>query len=1035
MTLPLSLDLLFDPGLSELGRLTMRAPLQPLREGDDAPRRVSLDGQWRFQLIDSPGEAPPDWPVAATDVAPWRNIIVPGVWTMQDVGDPPIYCNFQMPFAEPREPGGVPDANPTGLYRIIFSVDPRWGDDDIVLHIGGFESMALIWCNGRFVGMGKDSRLPSEFDLTPHATAGKNMLAIMVIKWSDATWIEDQDHWRHGGLHRSVFVEARGRTRIDDLIIVADYDAESGSGALKVRAVIKGDSAGCSFRARLDDAEGNPIGTITAADVAQFPHGSGATEQLRASYVYAGHEATLTCAVAAAKPWSAEAPNRYSLMVELVSPDGAIIETHQSWIGFRRVEVRDRRLLVNGKAIIILGVNRHDHHPQNGKTPSLADMRADLVAMKQHNINAVRTAHYPNDHCLLDLADELGLYVIDEANVECHARWNAIANDARYQSAIIERVQRMIPRDRNHPCVIGWSLGNEAGHGPAQDAAAAMARRLDPTRFVHYEGAVADRFMTFWDDPSAVAQQPPDRSERNTTDLVCPMYPPVDFIVAWARWAEATKLDDRPLFMCEYSHAMGNSNGSIRDYVDAFFAEPALGGGFVWEWRDHGLAQTDAEGRFFWAYGGHFGETRHDGNFCCDGLVGPDGVPHPGLKEYMWAIRPVTAEWLGGHKLRLSNRRAFTSTEDLVVSWSLLKNGDGVARGLIDPIIPPGGSIDVDLPISIPDADGAQYHLNVDIVLKRDTLWAPAGHLVSWDQIAIAMTETVAAAAEIGRVIPQTIVGERTFRAGRLTIELDGVGRIGSFSHDGRTIIAGDISACFWRAPTDNDGIQTLGESVMPSTLTKWHALGLDQLQMSAPRVSFDGDILLFEREWSASNGPKAVHRSRWTLSDQGARIDEEIIVPEEWTDIPRVGIRFEVPAGFENFAWYGLGPDESYADRCGAPRVGKWATRVDDQYHAFPFPQEHAAHHQTRSFALTDAAGRGLNIGLPQWASVSARHHHDADLTAATTIANLVRRDSIEVHIDAAMRGLGTGACGPDTLERYRVGPGHYRFSWMLRG
>jgi beta-galactosidase len=1026
--LPVPLEMLFQPELTGLGRLPARAPLIPL---DSRGRnwRAPLDGEWQFQLVGSPLAAPDCWQEVDRDTA-WRRIAVPGVWTMQEVGDPPIYCNFQMPFADPHEPGGVPDKNPTGLYRRSFSADPAWAGRDIVLHIGGFESLALVWCNGHFVGMGKDSRLPSEFDLTPHLIEGENQLAIMVIKWSDATWIEDQDHWRHGGLHRSVYLEARGVTRIDDLIIVADYNADKGVGTLNLRAQVKGHSVGYTVRARLDG-----VADLGVADVQQFAHDAALMQQLAQSYTYPGHEAELSCCVADPKPWSAEAPNRYQLITELVDPQGNVVETHESWIGFRRVEVRARRLLINGKPIIILGVNRHDHHPKNGKTPSVADMRADLVAMKQHNMNAVRTAHYPNDHRLLDLADELGLYVIDEANVECHARWKAVANDVRYQIAIIDRVQRMILRDRNHPCIIGWSLSNEAGHSPAHDAAAALTRRLDPTRFVHYEGAVADRFMTFWGDPSAEAQQPPDRSERTATDLVCPMYPPIDFIVNWARWAEATQLDDRPLIMCEYSHAMGNSNGSISDYVDAFYAEPALGGGFVWEWRDHGLAQTDAQGRFYWAYGGHFGEARHDGNFCCDGLVGPDGAPHPGLREYMWAARPVTAEWLGDNRVRFVNRRVFKSTADLAATWSFQKNGETIERGTLDCILAPGGLLEVSVPIDTQIDTSAEYHLTFAWSLNAKNDWATAGHLIAWDQLTLSRLKVVEQPAAIPRVsVSRTNVGKHLVISG-LSINLDDHGLIKSIIHDGKLLINGDITACFWRAPTDNDGIQTLEDSVMPSRLKEWRALGLDRLEMSVPRACVDDGAVLIEREWGARDGSNAVHRSRWTFFLDGtARIDEEIIVPDAWNDIPRVGVRFEVPAGYENFNWFGLGPDESYPDRHKAQTVGRWQSTVDDQYHPFAFPQEHGAHQQTRSFTLADEAGHGLAILLPQMASVSARHHHDADLAGAMTIADLVRRDRIEVHIDAGMRGLGTGACGPDALPPYRVMPGTYRFSWILR-
>ena len=1030
--LPVPLKTLLDPGLTELGRLPARAPLIPLTGEDLQSRRQSLDGAWRFQLVDSPDAAPAHWQTASD--AAWRTIQVPGVWTLQDTGDHPIYSNVLMPFADPHEPGSVPEHNPTGLYRTQFDVNAEWHGDDIVLHVGGFESLALVWCNGVFAGMGKDSRLPSEFDLTPHLAAGTNQLAIMVIKWSDATWIEDQDHWRHGGLHRSVFIEARARTRIDDLTITADFDPATGAGLLRVRAQVQGASAGWQVRARLETASGKTAAMLDAASVEQFPHDAGLMRQLLTSYAYPGHEAALSARLENVAPWSAEQPDRYRLITELINPAGARVETHETWIGFRQVEVSDRRLRINGRPIIIIGVNRHDHHPENGKTPSLEDMRADLILMKRYNINAVRTSHYPNDHRLLDLADELGLYLLDEANVECHARARSVSNDMRYQKAILERVQRMILRDRNHPCVIGWSLGNESGHGPAHDGAAAFARRLDPTRFVHYEGAIMDRFISFWGDPTAKAQNPPSRSERNTTDLVCPMYPPIDFIVAWAQWAEKTKADDRPMILCEFSHAMGNSNGSIADYVDAFYELPALGGGFVWEWRDHGIAKTDEKGRFYWAYGGHFGETRHDGNFCCDGLIGPDGTPHPGLVEYMWAARPVTAQGLGGKRVRLHNRRIFANTSDLDLRWTLLRDGVAIDSGTIDVVLEPGRSRNISIPVQLPKENGAALHLTLDWMLKRDTLWAKAGHRAGWDQIVVQAARLAEPSPEIRHVLSDASLAGRVLQAGPLSIALDDNSMITRVTVNGRTLIDGDITACLWRAPTDNDGVQTLAKSVMPSRWKDWLALGLDRLEMSMPTASLEGDTLTLEREWSTGNGPKAVHRSRWTLTSHGAEIDEQITIPEAWPDIPRAGIRFEVPGGLEALSWYGLGPGESYNDRHRAQTTGRWKSSVDEQYHAFPYPQEHGSHFQTRQFSLTGPDGAGLEIDLPQTASMAARHHHDRDLARAQTLAELERRESIEVHIDAALRGMGTGACGPDTLPAYRVGPGEYRFSWTLK-
>jgi beta-galactosidase len=1034
--LPLPLSFILQPDLTEINRLPSRAPLKPLLAAStkDTPCRHSLDGNWRFQLIAKPDSAPEGWTNENTNGGNWRDIHVPGVWTRQDTWDRPIYTNVRMPFVSPTEPGTVPDQNPTGLYRTGFHNDPDGANRDLVLHIGGFESCALLWCNGAFVGMGKDSRLPSEFDLTPHLISGENQIAIMVIKWSDASWIEDQDHWRHGGLHRSLFLEARGKTRIDDIAVVADFDAETGRGIFAATYQIKGHSDGWAVRGRIEDANTTHLADLETASVDQFPAGQGLLIELQTSYTYAGHVAILSKAINAVRPWSAEQPHRYRLITELIDPSGAVVEAHETWIGFRRVEVRDRRLLINGEPIIIIGVNRHDHHHINGKSPSVEDMRADLVAMKRHNINAVRTAHYPNDHRLLDLADELGLYVVDEANVECHARAKAVSNDTRYQKAIIERTHRMVLRDRNHPCIIGWSLGNESGHGPAHDAAAALARRLDPTRFVQYEGAVMDRFVTFWGDPTAQSQQAPGASERATTDIVCPMYPPIDFIVNWARWAEETKLDDRPLIMCEYSHAMGNSNGSLSEYVDAFFAEAALGGGFVWEWRDHGLAEIAENGRPYWAYGGHFGEVQHDGNFCCDGLVGSDGTPHPGLTEYKWAARPVTAEWTADKSVRLTSRRSFTDTEDLTFHWSVQHNGVTVEMGTLDVVVAPGASMDVLIPFTTPRDGKAEHHLTIEFRLKHNHGWAEAGHLVGWDQLFIALPEYANPPAAQRALFGDTGATLESIDIGNARITVGCGGQIAAVDLNGHRVIDGDITACFWRAPVDNDGVKTMEGIGLPNRREEWMALGLDQLKMSTSKLQMEQSMLLVEREWIAANGAKAVHRSCWMAINEGVQITEEITIPDAWADMPRVGVRFEAPKEHVHLSWFGLGPGESYPDRKGAQTVGRWQSTVKAQFHDYALPQETGAHQETRSFALTKLDGTGFEITLPCPMSFSARHEHDADMDRARTLADLVRHDKVEVHIDVAMRGVGTGACGPDALPAYRVRPGAYRFSWVLK-
>ena len=629
---------LLQPELFEINRLPARPPLEPYPTAADAradagsPWRRTLDGEWRFRLVDSPDAAPTRWTAPTTSDARWRTIAVPGCWTRQATGDLPHYTNIVMPWPDTDAPY-TPPHNPTGLYRTTFRVPRAWRGRDVVLHLGGFESVAVVWCNGTFVGLGKDSRLPSEFDLTPMLTTGENLLAVMVIRWSDATWIEDQDHWWHAGLHRSVHLEARARTRLDDVHLDADYDPRARTGSLRVTGRLNTAPDGHTMRVSLETVGGRRIGRAATTPIDDRARGSALAEVLSAED-FRGHLAVVAFDELAVDPWTAETPVRYRVVTELLDADGEVVEAHATLVGFRRVELADRRLMVNGVPVKILGVNRHDHHPETGKTVTVDEMRDELVLMKRHNLNAVRTAHYPNDHRLLDLCDELGLYVIDEANVECHGREKALAHDPRYEAAILARITRMVIRDRNHPCIIGWSLGNESGHAPVHDAAAAWIHRVDPGRFVHHEGAERWRNAS----PAKAWRRPPTESERASNDVLTAMYPPIATLVEWARWAEKTGLDDRPMLICEYSHAMGNSNGSLDRYLDAFWNEPAMAGGFVWDWRDQGLAEHDERGRFYWAYGGHFGDEPNDANFCINGLVGPDLTLHPVMRELAWGL-------------------------------------------------------------------------------------------------------------------------------------------------------------------------------------------------------------------------------------------------------------------------------------------------------------------------------------------------------------------------------------------------------------
>ncbi|MGI9595936.1 MAG: glycoside hydrolase family 2 TIM barrel-domain containing protein, partial [Acidimicrobiales bacterium] len=657
------------------------------------------------------------------------------------------------------------------------------------------------------------------------------------------------------------------------------------------------------------------------------------------------------------------------------------------------------------------------------------EIRAELVSMKRHNINAVRTAHYPNDPALVELCDELGLYVIDEANVESHARQNSLAPSGMFDQAIVARVTRMVLRDRSHPCVIGWSLGNESGHGAAHDAAAAWIRRTDPSRIVHYEGGIHSRWTPT--SPAGDRERRPTRSDRLVSDVVCPMYASVDQIAGWAEWAERTGEDDRPLILCEYSHAMGNSNGGLSDYFEAFQSLPALGGGFIWDWKDQGLSET-SNGTQWWSYGGHYGDEPNDANFCINGLVGPDGQPHPGLAELAWLARPVTVSLVDG-AATIENRfgHLTVDSDTVAVGWKVVVGGRTVHRGTVAmPSIAPGRRAEVELALpqsidelrSLPHRDAVTIDFSVE--LAADQIWGPRGHRLGHDQIVVA---TAPAEANTGA---DTAISTAT-DPGAGTRTASAAARQPMAGSSTRELLA-RVSPTLWRAPTDNDGVAQGWTAPFTGIRPQWLSWGIDGLERSVKKVE--------ERRLESGATELTTHRTLGTAThttvasiepDGLARLVEEIVVPDEWHDLPRVGVTFPVDPTFRHLRWFGPGPDETYPDRRASARLGLWQSPVEDQYHPFVVPQEHGAHVDCRWFELVDDEGAGMRIVGEPSLIFSARLHGDRTLTEATTLAQLTPDDQIEVHIDDAIRGLGTAACGPDT--DVVVGGGTYRFVWWL--
>ncbi len=1035
-----------------LNRLPMRATLYPFPDADAArsrPREDSpwfrlLDGQWRFRMAARPEELTDADTAADTDRSGWDEVAVPGNWTLQGYGHP-HYTNVQMPW--PDEPPFVPADNPTGVYARTVHVPADWEGRRVVIHFGGAESVLYLYANGQPVGMSKDSRLPSEFDLTPFVTCGQdNIVVAVVVKWSDATFVEDQDQWWMGGLHREVYLYSTAREAwLVDVFAEGKLENDYTDGRLQLKVktgFARQPEEGWQVEAQLYDPEGKKVSHKPF--LAPVPAGRpGAWPRLQAEFDEPVPRPQL---------WSAELPHLYRVVVTLLDPQGRAVESGALNVGFRSVEVRGRNLLVNGRRVFIQGVNRHDHHDTKGKALPYETLRLDALTMKRFNVNAVRCSHYPNDPRWLDLCDELGFYVIDEANLESHAFFHQMCRDRRYASAFLERAVRMVERDKNHPSVILWSLGNESGYGPNHDAMAGWIRAYDPSRPLHYEPAV-------W--LQNVDKQPTEKRYDigyAATDIVCPMYPAIADIVDWAT---DKKHPDRrrPLILCEYSHAMGNSNGSLVDYWDAFEKYPGLQGGFIWEWIDHGIKQRTADGQEYWAYGGDFGDTPNDANFVCDGLVWPDRTPHPGFFEFKNLAQPVR---LGRYDaksrtLEIRSRQDFDTLAWLQGDWELKIDGRTLASGAL-PALDAAPRAKQRLRLRLPDwkhagsETGGEVFLNVRFRAARETAWCDAGHEVGRGQIALGKVKPAGrksskkspAAPEIEALeVREPGGGLATISNGAVSLGLSlATGEITSLRWGGgEEMLVHGPRLQIWRGATDNDGIKLMQDAWRP--LGKWLAQGLDKLEVrlvsaKIKRRREGGGAVTFSVEHigACAASPRAVrHRCDYTLRPDGSLLAENVFdVDAAVPDLPRLGVMLALRAGLENLRWFGRGPLENYIDRQRTSPVNLYSDTVTGQYVPYVMPQEHGNHTDVRWLALDDGtAGLRVRAADGKPLEFSASHYTADDLFAARHTFDLKPRGEVILNLDYRQRGLGTNSCGPDTLERYRITPGRYVWSYLL--
>ncbi len=966
-----------------------------------SPWFQSLNGTWKFHWAKNPESRPVDFFKPEFKDAAWKTLPVPANWQLHGY-DYPIYTNIIYPWPQgTNDPPVVPkDFNPVGSYRRTFTVPASWTGREVLLHFEGVDSAFYIWVNGQRVGYSEDSRTPAEFDVTKHLKPGANLLAVEVYRYSDGAFLEDQDMWRMSGIFREVFLWSTAKQHIRDFEVKTDIDDRYQDAVLKVRAKVAEPEGTVTIE--LEDALGKPVlAPQTAKSTA---------------------ETIINVPVKAPEKWSAETPYLYTMLLTLKDAKGQVVEVIPQKVGFRRVEIKGGKFLINGQAVRIKGVNRHETDPDRGKVPTRDLMVKDIVLMKQFNVNAVRTSHYPNDPQWYALCDEYGLYVVDEGNIESHhygvGRNNRLTNSPDWTAMHVNRVERMVERDKNHPSVVIWSFGNESGEGLNAKAVYNYFKERDASRPVHYESS------SYLFGPN--------------TDIHSFMYPTPETVEARNK-----KFPDQPVILCEYTHAMGNSNGGLKPYWDLFYRDGNMQGAFVWDWVDQGMRQPVPEryqqtsGRkMFFAYGGWWENergVRNDNNFCMNGLISSDRIPHPGLHALKYVYRYIHASAVdaAAGRIKIKNWHDFVNAADVAAGeWEVTADGKTVASGQL-PALDLKPREEKEFSISLPKveaAPGAEYWLNVRFVLKGDTAWAKKGHLMSWEQwklpVAAPKPSMKTGGAEVRMI--QGNGGEINISGPDFAMTFDTVqGTIGSYYYKGKKLLDRGPKPDFWRAMTDNDigawkVIKDRAAQDASADWKVWKAAGAqwrikslkqDRLSPSAVKLTVSAELA----------GVGATTEVAYTIHGSGDVVVETAYAPGEkkvsW--MPKFGTELVVAPGFDKLRWYGRGPVETYIDR-EFEMVGEYATTVAADWVDYSRPQENGNKVEVRWVALTDGTGTGLLAVGEAPLSVSARHFSKDQLERALYKHEMIAQPQVFLNLDMRQMGVGgIDSWSPNALPR----------------
>ena len=979
-------------------------------------RFKTLNGKWKFAWAPVPEKAPVDFYKSDYQDGSWDKINVPGNWELQGYGTA-IYTNVVYPY--PVNPPFLPkDDNPTGCYRTEFEIPNDWEDMQITLHFGGVTSAFYLWINGQKVGYSQGSRLPAEFDITPYLKKGKNSLAVKVYRWSDGNYLEDQDHWRLSGIHRDVYLAASPKFQIYDFFVKTKFDAHHRDAELQVHTKVKGfgieKPKGWSIEGQLYDDQGKPIldelMSVETNRLIRRPWPQ------RDKVRFADMKAT----VKKPKKWSAEFPNLYTLVLNLKDDAGKIVESRSNRVGFREVKIKDGELLVNGKSVLLYGVNRHDHSQTGGKMISDQEMLNDILLLKQFNFNAVRTSHYPNNSKWLELCDEYGIYLIDEANIETHGVGGWLSNDPQWHNAFVDRGVRMVERDKNHPSVIFWSLGNESGYGPNHAAMGAWIKDYDDTRYIHYEGA----------------QSMYGELDAPGVDMISRMYAPIESMVAWANHP----VDTRPVIWCEYAHAMGNSLGNFYKFWDAIRANKRMIGAFIWDWTDQGILQTDDNGKKYWAYGGDFGDKINSGNFCINGVIAADQTAKPVIWEVKKIHQPVVmkAANLSRGDIRITNWHHFTDLSIYDISWELAENGLVVQNGTIESLnTKPTETERVNIPYEKPTLKpGAEYYLKVIFKTSKDNSWSKKGHVVAWEQFKLPVKVAPAPLADIsgfGNVNAlenenSIIVKGDGFEVG--VSKSDGF--LTSYKLNGKEIISAPLAPNFWRPPTDND----IGNGAQ-RRLGIWKEAGKVRTLKSLKLVQISNKAVKISVETSLDKVNSGLSTSYTIYGNGEVLVNYDFASGGGLPNIPRVGMQMQIDDDFDNLQWYGPGPHNTNWDRNLGSAVGVYNKSVKKDFYQYVRPQESNNHWNTRWAKLTNSSGDGIVISAENPLSFSAWPYTMEDIEKAEHINELLDRDIITLNIDHLQQGVG----GDDSWSQnarphpeFRIPAKNYSYSFSIK-